>query len=128
MTTLLVIAPANVAPAEHVIGHDVVPVDLDTTGAAVTSPPLDIPASVRAYDADGKLLGETPVQPSKAALSPGLPGESPATRSAIDNRVARRLSWPPCPQAGPHSTSHAAISVRWSGEEPGQLGMILEPK
>jgi predicted CxxxxCH...CXXCH cytochrome family protein len=27
---------------------------------------------------------------------------------------------------GPHS--YAAVSVRWSGEEPGQLGMILEPR
>jgi hypothetical protein len=80
MTTLLVIAPANAARAELVIGHDVRPVDLDTTGAAVASLPLDTPASIRAYDADGKLLGQTPVQPSKAAHSPGLPGESTATR------------------------------------------------
>ncbi len=80
ITTLLVIAPANAARAELVIGGQVHPVDLDPTGAAVTSLPLDTPASVRAYDADGKLLGQTPVQPSKAAYGPGLPGESPATR------------------------------------------------
>jgi hypothetical protein len=80
ITTLLVIAPANAARAELVIGGQVRPVDLDPTGAAVTSLPLDTPASVRAYDADGKLLGQTPVQPSKAAYGPGLPGESPATR------------------------------------------------
>jgi hypothetical protein len=80
MTTLLVIAPANAARAELVIGGEVRPVDLDPTGAAVSSLPVDTPATVRAYDADGKLLGQTPVQPSKAAYGPGLPGESPATR------------------------------------------------
>src|SRR4029453_2111117 len=65
------------------------PCDLDPTGAAVTSLPLDTPATVRAYDADGKLLGQTPVQPSKAAYGPGLPGESPATR-VVPSATARQ--------------------------------------
>jgi hypothetical protein len=81
-TTLLVIAPADAGRAELVIGDHVYPLDLDRMGAAVTALPLDTPASVRAYDSEGKLLGQTRVQPSTAAYSPGLPGESPATRVA----------------------------------------------
>ena len=55
-----------------------IPVELDATGAGTTTLSDSDRATVVAYAADGRVLGETPVPPRDRRYAP-VPGESAAT-------------------------------------------------
>ncbi len=79
-STVMVVAPEGAVSAELVTERGVEPVELDASGAGQASVEAEQRATVRAYGADGELLGETPVPLLKGEWHLGVPGDKPETR------------------------------------------------
>ncbi len=79
-STVMVVAPEGAVSAELVTERGVEPVELDASGAGQGSVEAEQRATVRAYGADGELLGETPVPLLKGEWHLGVPGDKPETR------------------------------------------------
>jgi hypothetical protein len=78
---IAVVAPPGTASADVVAGGQLTSLDLDGSGFGMSTAPLGAPVTVRAFRADGSLIGQSPV-PALEANSSGLPGASPETRLA----------------------------------------------
>ncbi len=76
---VVVVAPKGSARVELVTDASARAVELDGTGAGLATLEPDDEATVRAYDASGALLGETPVPPFEESWE-GFPGDSRHTR------------------------------------------------
>ncbi len=76
---VVVVAPEGAAYAELVTVAGTSRVELGADGSGQGSVGPDEAATVRAYDGDGRLLGETPVPPFEVSWE-GVPGDTRGTR------------------------------------------------
>lgn len=74
-----VVAPEGAVRVDLVAGGRALPVEVDATGAGIVDLDPAVPGTVRAYRADGSVLGELPV-PQLEQNSGGVPGGTRETR------------------------------------------------